>query len=179
MLQQSRARYVITGEELPSRNQFSEAPWQRWFDAMPLWAHRDSAQYSQRLYERDADGGLIPIVVYTPDYYRTMMSRLYVFGGAAVTPENSTWVMTWVTRTARNGPYNEVVAFRRYGRYEDAARAIGGLGPGRHQIVGRDPSRSCVPVAALTGVKVAYESPERSEAFQGLPAVRIFEVSSP
>ncbi len=177
LLSAAHARYVITGEELPPRNVPSATPWQRWFEAMPLWGNRDFQQYYQAFYEKNAAGRLVPTRVFSPQYYRSMMSRLYFYGARAANPANATWVMTFeVRRQARGGQYREITSSRLFENYEAGLQYFQSLGQGNHMVAGRDPGRTCIPLPAMAHLRLAYDSPNPSSAFPETPSVRIFEV---
>jgi asparagine N-glycosylation enzyme membrane subunit Stt3 len=103
LLRDTRSRYILTGAEMPLRTATDPSPWQQWFPAMTQWADRPQSRYYDAFAQRRPSGELATIVVFYPAYYETMASRLYLFGGAAVTPRNSTWVMTWERRTDAQG----------------------------------------------------------------------------
>lgn len=180
LLGEARARYIVTGEELPPRNVASATPWQRWFEAMPVWTNRDPSLFYQVFFERRSSGSLVPVRLFNAAYYMTMTSRLYMFGGEAVPAVNSTWVVTYENRTGTDGGrFLEITSSRLFDSYDAATRHVAAIGPGKHLIAGRDPRRSCIPLPALDLVKRVYDSPEVSAAFAGIPAVRIFEVVNP
>ncbi len=179
LLRQAGARYVTTGEEMPPRLVAGTSPAERWFLAMPLWAGVDSSRYVWVTYRRGEDGRFSRVQVFTPDYYASMMSRLYLFGGRAVTPRLSTSVITYRTEFPAAGGqrYDEITDARTFATYGEAQDYLASLGPGSYRIGGFDPARSAVPLPALDGFRVAYDSPEASAAFPGLPAVRVFELA--
>ncbi|MFI5179385.1 MAG: STT3 domain-containing protein [Vicinamibacterales bacterium] len=175
ILRAHHARYVLTGQELPARVVPDPSPWQRWFQGLIVWANQPSTRYLDSFMQRDSAGRLGAVMVFYPDYYRSMTMRLYQFGGAAVVPRNSTWAITFVWQTAGGAPFREITSSQLFADYDAADRFLKSLGPGNHRIVSFDPTRSPVPIAAMAGVRIAFESRERSLAF-GVPAVRIFEV---
>ncbi len=171
------ARYILTGEEMPMRN-FEEPghPWQRWFPAMALWADRPVAQYYEAFYQRSPDGTVAPTFMYYPDYFRSMAIRLYQYGGQATAQQSPTAVIQITPHNGVSGrTLMEVVEVQLFEHYADAV-AYGKTRTSDHRIVCLDPKFSCVPLEAVPGQRIVYESPEQSSTLH-VPAVRIFEVT--
>lgn len=115
ILRRTRVRYVIVDGSVPiDAGRFHEMAWE--------------------------DGR--PVLLYQPDYYRTMASRLFVNEGKGQTPSNSSWAVAMNAR-------NEIVESHRFATYDDAAAFIA-RDPGRWRLVGRDPMLSCVPIGPLS-----------------------------
>jgi hypothetical protein len=101
------------------------------------------------------------------------MARLYLFGGEAVQPSASSWVVRTETRTGSDGsPWEELVEAESFEDYE-SARAQVESRPGA-RLVGLEPASSCVPLEALTRYRLVYEASQPG-LVPGLPALRIFE----
>jgi hypothetical protein len=85
-------------------------------------------------------------------------------------------VITWTPERRPNGEtYKAITSFRRFEDYAEAQRYLVGLGPGNHEIVSRDPMKTCVPLEALTGYRLVYESPDGNQRPTGLGSVRVYE----
>ena len=169
MLRELGVRYVTTGEEMPE--------W--WFLAMPEWIDADPSRFIGMPYRRDATGTFTRTPVFLPEYYQSMISRLYLFGAAAATPVHSSSVVSSRPRFPAAGgrPYDEITDVQTYATYAEAEASLAALGVGSYRLAGLDPARTAVPLAALHDFRLAYESPERSAVFSGLPAVRVFELA--
>ena len=175
LLDAVRARYVVVGQELPVRASTAAAVYQSWFLAMPAWAGRDLSRFSETMFQRTPSGSFSRVAVFYPEYYQSMTSRLYLFGGRAIEPRRSTWIVSFIDRQAPTGNFREIVELRPFDDYAAALRQLDAPGAGRRRIVGLDPARSCVPLTAMAELHEVYESPEHASLFPGLPAVRIFE----
>ena len=75
-------------DELALRHRHAEVPIlprgglvQGKFETLAAWAGKDITQFWETFLTKDPKGGLGPLVLFHPDYYRTMAVRLYVFGG--------------------------------------------------------------------------------------------------
>jgi dolichyl-diphosphooligosaccharide--protein glycosyltransferase len=178
MLRTAHARYILTGEELPMRASAGGGVWQQWFPSIVEWAGHPQSRYYETFLRRDGNGTLTPVVVFHPAYYESMAIRLYLFGGGEATPHHSTSVIGWERRSIGGGrSYREIVDARVFATYADAEAHVARAGPGNRAIVGIDPLRTCVPLAALRDVRLVYQSDERSTAFPETPAVRVFEIN--
>jgi dolichyl-phosphooligosaccharide-protein glycotransferase len=168
ILDQTRTRYVITHAEVPILPRGNVV--QGKFETMVAWAGKDIGRYWETFLTKDQDGRLGPLVLFHPEYYQTIMVRLYVFGGAAAVPKDSTYVITYAERANRDGTRSkEILESRRFKTYEAAAAYLERQGHAGRAIVGLDPKQTPVPLEPLTRFRLLHESPIAP------PAVRIFE----
>jgi oligosaccharyl transferase (archaeosortase A-associated) len=168
VLDQTHSRYVITHAEVPILPRGGLV--QGKFETLAAWAGNDIAQYWETFLTKDPQGGLGPLVLFHPAYYRTMVVRLYVFGAQAVVPNDSTYVITYAERPNPDGTKGkEILESRRFKTYEAAVAWIDRMGHTGRTIVGLDPKQTPVPLEALTRFRLVHESPDPP------PAVRIFE----
>lgn len=117
---------------------------------------------AERFYEHfETDAG--PLLVFHPDYYRSLVVHLTAFQGAPIVPSQS-----WVATTVPAGAHHRLVALRAFSNY-DAAAQYAAADP-RRRIVGMDPLSSCVPLPALPWRRVWSSDGE-------LPEVQIFEIA--
>lgn len=58
-------------------------------DTLARWAGRNPSDFYEVVFEYDGAGARRATVLYTPEYYRTMLVRLYVFGGKASEPDEA------------------------------------------------------------------------------------------
>jgi asparagine N-glycosylation enzyme membrane subunit Stt3 len=96
ILDQTNSRYVIAHAEVPILPRGGLV--QGKFETLAAWAGKDINQYWETFLTKDAKGGLGPLVLFHPAYYRTMVVRLYVYGGQAALPNDSTYVITYAER---------------------------------------------------------------------------------
>jgi dolichyl-diphosphooligosaccharide--protein glycosyltransferase len=191
------ARYVIANSELPTWHIPGQINVMGKLQSMPFWIRRDSAEFHEGYYQRTESGRLLPVTVYYPEYYRTLGSRLYLFTGQAVTPQNSTWVITYAEQPGGSGatagfagrPRRIITESKQFATYEEAVEYLK-TQPPNSRLVGLNPFASCVPLEALKNYKLVYDSratlfsPEQAPhpllmPIGRLPHVRIFEYLRP
>ncbi len=174
------ARYIVLDSDLlPAPLPTTGPVWIGQLDTLARWARRPASDYYQVLFEKDVAGNLRANVAYTPAYYRSMLARLAVFGGQAAEPRDSTWVID-VERAERGGRAVEAVKDARRFATEAEARdflAEGGPESASRRLLGRDPFRTCVPIAPLSGYSLRHTSPGGVPLGDGrrLPFVAVFE----
>jgi hypothetical protein len=119
-------------------------------------------------------------MLYYPAYYQSMSTRLYIYGGEAATPQNSTLVISYVEKTNRNGAqYKEISAAQKFATYDEAKSFLDSPTGAYYVLVGNNPLASPVPLEKLNNYQLVYESPSKVEPAQGITIsyVKIFEYS--
>ena len=179
MLDERGSKYVVIDFEMSMTK----------FHVMPTWAGRSSSEFYEPCY-RQVDGGLrcyeesIPgrqaiYILRYPEYYQSMCSRLYNFGGQAVVPVNSTWAISYVEGIDEGGnKYKEITGVANEGEafptYEEAKTFVDD-----HPdfiIVGLDPFASPVPLEKLDHYELINESvPPIKWGDTEISYVKIFE----
>jgi asparagine N-glycosylation enzyme membrane subunit Stt3 len=140
-------------------------------------AHRLD-EYFQFASETGPDGRRHPRIFYRPAYYRSMLARLFAFGGQAVDGRGGStilWIRKEPGRRGRTLP--EITATQ---RFESAKEAMAVEDSCRNEgcvLVGEDPGVSCVPLEALRYLQQVFSS---TTAVMGLgssarKAVQIYE----
>jgi len=168
ILDQTNSRYVIAHAEVPILPRGGLV--QGKFETLAAWAGKDINQYWETFLTKDAKGGLGPLVLFHPAYYRTMAVRLYVYGGQAAMPNDSTYVITYAERRNADGTVGkEILESRRFKTYDGATAWLDRVGHTGRTIVGLDPKQTPVPIEPLTRFRLVHESSDAP------PAVRIFE----
>ena len=168
VLDETNTRYVIAHAEVPILPRGGLV--QGKFETLAAWAGKDITQFWETFLSKDANGRLGPLVLFHPAYYRTMAVRLYVFGGQAAMPNDSTYVITYAERRNADGTIGkEILESRRFKTYDGAAAWLDRVGHTGRTIVGLDPKQTPVPIEPLTRFRLVHESPDAP------PAVRIFE----
>jgi len=152
------------------------------FYAMPTWLGESESQFFELYYQGTSEGGLEPIRLYYPAYYQSMCARLYNFGGQAVTPENSTWVISYVAKTDEQGNrYKEITGVANDGEpfatYEEAEAYLGNQSSPNYRIVGPNPFNNPVPLEKLEHYTLVYQSSMlvKLSGNETVPYVQIFE----
>jgi dolichyl-diphosphooligosaccharide--protein glycosyltransferase len=169
ILDAERARYVVAHAEVPILPRGAVV--QGKFETMVWWAGKDVSRYWETFLTRDPDTGRLgPLVLFHPEYYRTLMVRLYVNGGGAYAPRDTTYVVTFREHANPDGTTSkEIVESRRFKTYEAAVAHIDQHGQTGRVIVGLSPRQSPVPIEPLTRFRLIHESAGTT------PAVKIFE----
>jgi hypothetical protein len=154
MLDELGSRYVIIDVEMSTPYQSFDGALNRYkFAAMADWAGQDLSRFSEVCY-REQDGEWQRVVVYYPEYYRSMCSRLYNFDGQEVTPDNSTWVISY---TEING-YKEISTTEVFPTYEEAVAYVESQASPNYRIVGNDRFISPVPLEKLEHYQLVHQS---------------------
>jgi len=170
LVERWRARYVIVDNRIASPNDK--------FYALAGLVGKQEGDYYELCW-RQSEGKYNPLLVFYPGYYRTMVVRLYNFDGKAVAP-SSTMVMAWQERQLPDGQkFKEITELRQFRSYAEAESYIEGQAQGNYSVIGTDPLASPVPLEALAGYKIVYQSKETGGVGSStrLPAIKIFEIS--
>ena len=123
------------------------------------------------------DNTFEPVLLFYPEYYRSLGVHLYYFDGGNVIP-SSTIVISYQEKISTDGqPYKQLIARTDFGSYEDAQAYIASQNSGSYKIVSSNPSVSPVPLPALEHYKLIYTSKNSVIApIVGMvPEVKIFE----
>ena len=137
-------------------------------------------EYFCDIYYQPQENELVPVLLFYPEYYRAMSTRLYNFDGDEVIPQRST-VISYEEIIGRDGkPYREITTAQYFLSYEAATAFISSQTSGNYKIVSEDPLISPVPLEALKHYTLIHsnESTVMPEfhVFSSLSnAVKIFE----
>ncbi|MGB2799549.1 MAG: oligosaccharyl transferase, archaeosortase A system-associated [Dehalococcoidia bacterium] len=152
------------------------------FYAMPTWLGESESQFFDLYYQGTSEGEMEPIRLYYPAYYQSMCARLYNFGGQAVVPENSTWVISYVEKTDEQGNKYKVISDvandgEPFATYEEAEAYLGNQSSPNYKIVGPNPFNNPVPLEKLEHYTLVYQSSMlvRLSGNETVPYVQIFE----
>lgn len=144
------------------------------FWAIVTWAGRKPGEFFDGYWSPQDNSQKFYIY---PEYYQSLVSRLYNFDGKAVTPV-STLVISYQVRVNPDGTsYREVLSEKQFTSYAEAEAYRLSQKSGNYQIVGTSPFASPVPLAALEHYKLIYGSGDSLTLPDGkkVPAVKIFE----
>ncbi|PYM27376.1 MAG: hypothetical protein DMD78_02110 [Candidatus Rokuibacteriota bacterium] len=169
ILDDTRTRYVIAHAEVPILPRGDVV--QGKFETMVWWAGKNVGRYWETFLTKDPKSGQLgPLVLFHPEYYQTLMVRLYVYRGGPYVPNDTTYVVTYRDHANGDGTTTkEILESRRFKTYEGAAGYLDRQGHTGRVIVGLNPKESPVPIEALTRFRLIHESPGAT------PAVRVFE----
>ena len=129
------------------------------------------------VYYQPREDKLEPVVLFHPEYYRSLLIRLYNFDGKQVVPKSSP-VISYEERVSRDGqPYKEITSAKAFPSYEEAEAYISSQESGNYRIVNDNPFASPVPLPALEHYKPVYNSSSTRTMPGGglIPEVKIFE----
>lgn len=144
-----------------------------------VWAVADWASQNQEkyftVYYINRNGTYQPAQVYTPEFYRTLIVRLYSFDGKAIT-DSKPLVVGYTTQTKNGITYKLATSAEQYSSYQAALNYIASQKTGSYDIVGTNPFINPVPLEAVTDFKLIYSSPS-TDSFSGnvtIPDIKIF-----
>ena len=166
-----KARYVIIDNRVASPNDK--------FYAVANLINKKESDFYELCWQKK-DGKYVPRLVFYPEYYRSMLIRLYNFDGQEVIP-HSTTVMSYTMQQMPDGQeFKEITGLKSFGSYEEASAYITGQKQGSYSIIGADPLASPVPLEALKGYSLAYQSTQKASAggTVPMPEVKIFAYRS-
>ncbi|MBN2463648.1 MAG: oligosaccharyl transferase, archaeosortase A system-associated [Dehalococcoidia bacterium] len=146
------------------------------FNAVTTLSGNRSEKFFDVYYQTRGDK-LEPVILFYPEYYRSMVVRLYNFDGKQVVPKISP-VISYEERISRDGqPYKEITSAKSIPSYEEAEAYISSQESGNYRIVSDDPFASPVPLQALECYKLVYSSESSRTMPSGglIPEVKIFE----
>ncbi|MGA2159091.1 MAG: oligosaccharyl transferase, archaeosortase A system-associated [Dehalococcoidia bacterium] len=164
------AKYVVTENRLASPNDK--------FYALAGLANRKETDFYELCWQKQGEK-YVPKLVFYPEFYRTMIVRLYDFDGLAVTPQYTT-VMAYSDRQMPDGQtFKEITGLNNFRDIGDAEAFISSQKQGQYKIVGTDPLVCPVPLEQLKEYKLVYESTQKASSGSStlLPAVKIFQYS--
>jgi dolichyl-diphosphooligosaccharide--protein glycosyltransferase len=149
-LDEMGARYLVTEAGFAITPRGPQALSAGRFDAMCQWAEIECSRYYEPVLLPDATGTLRPSLLFRPDYYRTLVARLAVFGTDAVVPRGRVLVAELRRPTGR-GPA-AVASTHWFDSSREAEEALRS-GAVRGSIFGTDPLRSPVLLPAVPGLE--------------------------
>jgi dolichyl-diphosphooligosaccharide--protein glycosyltransferase len=161
-------RYLVIDNEIAS--------WDSKFFALAQWYGKSYEDYYDVYLQKQEGDNYSQVVLFYPEYYQTMVVRLYNFDGKAVTPDEVN-VVEITQVTANNGnQYNLISDTKKFSTYEEAEEFVAGQKAGTYRIMGEDPFKSPVPLEALKDYKLVHESEQNVKAGSNeTPQVKIFE----
>jgi len=110
------------------------------------------------VYYQPQESKFVPVLLFHPEYYRSLSTRLYNFDGSGVIPLRST-VISYEEKISREGePYKEITSAQSYPSYEAASAFILSQKSANYKIVSEDPLISPVPLEALKHYKLIHSA---------------------
>ncbi|MCK4580212.1 MAG: oligosaccharyl transferase, archaeosortase A system-associated [Dehalococcoidia bacterium] len=166
MMDDLGCKFVIVDNQMPTSK----------LNGLLAWADQVPEDFYGVYYQLVSGDKLSPVTLYYPTYYRSIVVRLYNFGGKAAVPEQSR-VISYEWKTSREGiRYREITNSESFDNYEDAADYLAGHESEDYRIVSSNPLSSPVPLGALARFKPVHQSESTAKiAGNELPEVMIFE----
>ena len=129
------------------------------------------------IYYQPKGNMLEPVLLFYPEYYRSLLVRLYNFDGSKVIPKSST-VISYQEKVSTDGqPYKEITSAKSFPSYEEAEAYASNQKSSNYRVVSADPYASPVPLQALEHYELVYSS-NSSKTLPGgglISEVKIFE----
>jgi dolichyl-diphosphooligosaccharide--protein glycosyltransferase len=110
------------------------------------------------VYFQQQDSRLKPVILFYPEYYRSLVIRLYNFGGSQVDPKSTTVVSYEERVTGESQPYKEITSMKSFPSYKEAEAYVASQKSGNYKVVSPNPFVSPVPLEALEHYKLIYSS---------------------
>ncbi|MFH1031511.1 MAG: STT3 domain-containing protein [Chloroflexota bacterium] len=128
------------------------------FWAMAVWAGIKQTDYFN-VYYVPQENTLSPVILFHPEYYHALSTRLYNFDGKTVTPEN-TIVIAYEERSSPQGDSSIKLVrdVKQFTNYQEAETYMKSQTTGNYQIVSSDPFTSPVPLDAVKNYKLIHNS---------------------
>ncbi len=148
------------------------------FEHTARWAGAEPREFFELCFRPDRRGGLEPVLLYYPAYFRTLAVRLGVFGGAAVEPEAPVLAFSWRPQSGEGGRTGRVLTgVEKFATYEAAQAFVESHAAEKWRIASVSPTATCVPLEAVDGLAEVYASSTVLEHAAGrrVPEVRVFE----
>lgn len=182
VLTQLDARYVVVDADLPVRFAKETREFVGAFGTIAGLVGHDVFEYYEPYLVPDKDGSYTPVVLYYPEYYRSMLSRLYLFGGQEYVPKGTTGAIRFTHITTADGLSGKrIEQGLKFSSYEKAAEFVSRREGESWRIVGLSPTESCVPLEKLRYFQLAYQSPTQPSwaHTRTMGVVEIFERLAP
>ena len=168
ILKELNTRYVIVDDTMTTSKIW----------AVMVWANIDSSKYIQIYYYQQGNQ-LIPIQVYTPEYYKLLSVRLYNFNGKATTSEKP-MVLTYQDKTDSHGSsYRLVSNAQEFNSYQEAQSYISSHPDEKDVIAGSNPFTNPVPIEAVPNFNLVFSSTKNdaTSVNAGQAEVKVFQYS--
>ena len=146
------------------------------FHSIALSSGNPKEKYYDVYYQKKG-GALSAVILFSPEYYRTVMVRLYNFDGKAVTESNVTAISYEDKEDESGQAYKQITDYKTFKTYSEAQAYVAQQKTGKYKIGGIDPFVSPVSLEPLADFKLEYGSGSTKPTPAGgtVPAVKIFK----
>lgn len=155
--------------------------------AIATWADKELSQYIELYYFQLDDGRLAAKYFYYPDYYRTLVVRLFYFNGEAFNDATPIVLDYKITNINQDKTIKLITGLKAFSTYKEALDYQENGNSDNRVIVGMYPSRSPIELEELPGYKNIYNTVEKVKHYDWdfyqevnqfvilYPEVKIFE----
>ena len=129
------------------------------------------------IYYQLKNNTLEPIILFYPEYYRSLVVRLYNFDGRNVIPKSSI-VISYQEKVTPDGQYyRQITGVQSFDSYAEAQTYVTSQKSGNYRIVSNNQYVSPVPLPAVEHYRLIYSSKSlvADPGIGTVPAVKIFE----
>ena len=162
VLDRAGSKYIVIDLKTAIPTIEGESAVQSSFPSIAEWAGKDSSEFFEVYYSWQG-GKLLRMLCYYPAFYQSMCTRLYVFEGKAVTPQDSSWIISFAEKTDSEGvEYKEILHAQQFATYEEAQEYMDQHPASNQRIVSNSPFNSPVPLEGLEHFRLAYKSSTRA-----------------
>ena len=146
------------------------------FWAIATWDGKNTSDYSDIYYVLN-NQQLVPVQLFYPAYYRSLVVRMYNFDGKAVTTEQPMVIHYETKRDSKGNIYQQILDGKSFNSYSQAVAYMNSQTSGSYKIVGTNPYISPIALDALTNYKLVYSSQAVVSNSNGgsIPEVKVFE----
>ncbi len=171
IMKELRASYVVIDSETAYIDPGSGGSK---FWAVALWADKQPSDFYDVYYVTN-QGVQMPVILFHPEYYRALSTRLYSFDGKAVEGKDGV-VISFEEKQVGKAVIKVITSAKQFATYQEAQDYIAGQTSGNYKLVGTKPLVSPVPLEALEKYKLVHSS-EQLLALSGnmTPAIKIFQ----
>jgi dolichyl-phosphooligosaccharide-protein glycotransferase len=169
IIEESGSDYIIIDYDLTNTGNGK-------FWAIANLAGDNLENYAGIYYRTNEQGDVEPMMLYYPEYYRSMIVRLYNFDGKAVSA-SSVIVVSYESRQTRDGMTVRLLTGDwNFDTYEAAEQFVAGQDGGSYAIVGINPFVSIVSLEELTDYELVYASTQGMYTYfvNDAPEVKVF-----
>lgn len=147
------------------------------FWAIATWAGKQPADYFDAYLLRQQNK-VSQVLLYYPEYYRSLAARLYNFDGKAVTPQNTIVISYQESQDKKTGQlFKTLTGVQQFATYQEAQAFVSSQPSGNYKIVGTNPMKSPVPLEALESYKLVHSSEGtiNVQDVGAVPLIKIFQ----
>jgi oligosaccharyl transferase (archaeosortase A-associated) len=177
VIERLQARYIAVDWRLQATSTWAGAQ-DGVFGGIALAAGRNPFDYCGLYSDPAASTGTLGKLVWYcyPEYYRTMVMRLYLYGGRAAAVEGPVVVLSHRREVRDHALVKVVTGEWSFASYEEASRFVTSSGRSDVRIVSKHPHSTCVPLEPLASYKSAYRTLNREGTGPSAPpVVQLFE----